>query len=642
LALAQTLKLGQKAQPVRRVWIPKPQSTELRPLGIPVMANRAGQALVTAALEPEWEARFEPNSYGFRPGRSCQDAIDAIFASIAGQAKYVLDADIAQCFDRLSHSAILTAVHTSPSIRRQLKAWLKAGVIENGELFPTPVGTIQGGNISPLLINIALHGLETLIGTRFRRNGCTGFNPPRVILYADDIVILHRDEQIVRQCQELVSVWLKERGLELKPSKTRITHTLLVPEGTPGFAFLGFAIRHYPVGKTRSAKDTRGRLLGYKTRIVPSPEAIQHHVQQLRTIIKSHRHASQEALIRLLNPVIVGWARYYARVGSAGIFQSLDNRLYGMLRAWATYRHPNKGKRWIAHRYWCFTTGHGWIFQPPRGAPRLYRHGQTAIRRHVKVHGVRSPYDGDWVYWSTRLGQHPGVSPRVARLLKRQQGKCAECGLFFAEGDRMEVDHIIPQGSGGTDRRDNLQLLHRHCHDRKTASDPHRPGTCDKRHGTEEPCEGLTLMHGFGAEPGWWHPGLGSDKEGHTIDFLLTPNRDRDAAEAFLHKAIRTQGLPEKITIDQSGANTKAIEHYNRDHHTAIIIRHSKYLNNLIEQDHRAVKRLVRPILGFKSIWAARCTIAGIEVMHAIRKGPLVTAGEEYQTPADQFYSLAA
>jgi RNA-directed DNA polymerase len=178
LAVAQPLKLGQKAQPVRRVWIPKPQSTELRPLGIPVMANRAGQALVTAALEPEWEARFEPNSYGFRPGRSCQDAIDAIFASIAGQAKYVLDADIAHCFDRLSHSAILTTAHTSPSLRRQLKAWLKAGVVENGELFSTPVGTIQGGNVSPLLINIALHGLETLIGTRFRRNGCTGFNPP--------------------------------------------------------------------------------------------------------------------------------------------------------------------------------------------------------------------------------------------------------------------------------------------------------------------------------------------------------------------------------------------------------------------------------------------------------------------------------
>jgi len=132
------------------------------------------------------------------------------------------------------------------------------------------------------------------------------------------------------------------------------------------------------------------------------------------------------------------------------------------------------------------------------------------------------------------------------------------------------------------------------------------------------------------------------DKDGHTIDFLLTPDRERDAAEAFLRKAIRNQGFPEKITIDQSGANTRAIEHYNRDHHTAILIRHSKYLNNLIEQDHRAVKRRVRPMLGFKSLWAARCTIAGIEVMHAIRKGQLATPGNGSQTPAEQFYALAA
>ena len=132
------------------------------------------------------------------------------------------------------------------------------------------------------------------------------------------------------------------------------------------------------------------------------------------------------------------------------------------------------------------------------------------------------------------------------------------------------------------------------------------------------------------------------DKAGHTIDFLLTPQRDRDAAEAFLHKAIRTQGLPEKITIDQSGANTRAIEHYNRDHQTAILIRQCKYLNNLIEQDHRAVKRQVRPMLGFKSFWAARCTIAGIEVMHAIRKGQLETTETGARTPAEQFYALAA
>jgi transposase-like protein len=132
------------------------------------------------------------------------------------------------------------------------------------------------------------------------------------------------------------------------------------------------------------------------------------------------------------------------------------------------------------------------------------------------------------------------------------------------------------------------------------------------------------------------------DKEGHTIDFLLTPTRDRDAAEAFLRKAIRTQGLPEKITIDQSGSNTAAITHYNKIHQTTIVIRHSKYLNNLVEQDHRAVKRVVRPMLGFKSFWAARCTIAGIEVMHAIRKRQLLTSENAPHTPAEQFYALAA
>ena len=132
------------------------------------------------------------------------------------------------------------------------------------------------------------------------------------------------------------------------------------------------------------------------------------------------------------------------------------------------------------------------------------------------------------------------------------------------------------------------------------------------------------------------------DKEGHTIDFLLTPTRDRDAAEAFLRKAIRTQGLPEKITIDQSGSNTAAITQYNRTYKTAIIIRHFKYLNYVVEQDHRAVKRVVRPMLGFKSFWAACCTIAGIEVMHALRKGQLATTESMPQTPAEQFYALAA
>lgn len=132
------------------------------------------------------------------------------------------------------------------------------------------------------------------------------------------------------------------------------------------------------------------------------------------------------------------------------------------------------------------------------------------------------------------------------------------------------------------------------------------------------------------------------DKDGQTVDFLLTPRRDRAAAEAFLHKALRAHGVPEKITSEQSGSNTAAMKRYNRRQKTTITVRHSKYLNNIVEQDHRAIKRITHPMLGFKSFWAACCTIAGIEVMHAIHKGQVAATGERGRTPAEQFYSLAA
>jgi RNA-directed DNA polymerase len=180
LQMAQTLKLTSKAQPTRRVWIPKPGKAEKRPLGIPTLRSRAEQALAKLALEPEWEAQFEPNSYGFRPGRSCHDAIDAIFKAICHKPKYVLDADIAQCFDRINHEALLDKLQTSPTLRRAIRAWLKAGVMEKDELFPTTAGTPQGGVISPLLANIALHGLEMAITQEYPQ--------AKVIRYADDLV----------------------------------------------------------------------------------------------------------------------------------------------------------------------------------------------------------------------------------------------------------------------------------------------------------------------------------------------------------------------------------------------------------------------------------------------------------------------
>jgi RNA-directed DNA polymerase len=303
LELASKLSLNPKVKPTRRVWIPKPGSEEKRPLGIPTMYDRALQALVKQTIEPEWEARFEPNSYGFRPGRSGHDAIEAIFTVIAQKSRYVLDADISKCFDCINHEALLNKLNTFPTIRRQIRAWLKAGVINRGIFADTSEGTPQGGVISPLLANIALHGMEN----RIKQVSKNAF----LIRYADDFVILHENLSVVERCQEIIAEWLKSMGLELKPSKTRLAHTLNEHEGQkPGFDFLGFNVRQYPVGKYQSGKNN-GTLLGFKTLIKPSKKKIKLYADSLRSVIKTHKAAPQEALISRLNPIIRGWANYY-------------------------------------------------------------------------------------------------------------------------------------------------------------------------------------------------------------------------------------------------------------------------------------------------------------------------------------------
>ena len=470
LKLTEDLNLNTKAAPLRRVWIPKPGKDERRPLGIPTMTDRAKQTLVKFAPEPEWEAKFEPNSYGFRPGRSCWDAIGAIYVGVNRKSKWILDADIAQCFDRIKHEALLKKINTSPKFRRQIKSWLKAGVLEGDKLFPTKEGTPQGGAISPLLANIALHGLETIIKEAFPRSRKLQ-NPPLVIRYADDFVCLHENREIVEECQQIISIWLTEIGLELKPSKTKIAHTLNKSEHEAGFNFLGFNIRQYPAGKTKTGNGTDRKPLGFKTNIKPSKESIKRHSGKLRQTIEEMKDANQERLILALNPMIRGWARYYSTVCSKATFTRLSETVWQKLRAWANHRHSNKGKKWVVSKYWRIGDGEGWVFAPRNRKLRLWKHAETSIVRHIKVQSKRSPFDGDWIYWSSRLGQFPDISLRVTKLLKRQKGKCNWCGLYFRNGDVLEVDHKIPKALKGKDAYYNLQVIHKHCHDIKTAED---------------------------------------------------------------------------------------------------------------------------------------------------------------------------
>ncbi len=485
LALVDKLTLGTKVVPTRRVWIPKKGTDEKRPLGIPTMYDRALQGLVKMALEPEWEAKFEPNSYGFRPGRSCHDAIGAIFNAIRYKSKYVLDADIAKCFDKIDHKRLLEKLNTYPTLRKQIRAWLKAGVMDGKELFPTSKGTPQGGVISPLLANIALHGMEYRIkelanefDMRDKRGHLIGISSRRksvsLIRYADDFVIIHEDLTIVQRCREIISEWLKSMGLELKPSKTRLVHTLHeFEDNKAGFDFLGFNIRQFKAGKYTSGINTHGETLGFSTIITPSKESQKAHYTKIKELINKHKAQSQAILIKNLNPIIRGWCNYFSIGCPAKVFYRMDYLIYWKLRRWAKRKHPNKGGYWISNRYWQKLGERNWVFatRSENNPFTLLEHGSIKAKTHAKVKDDASPYDGNLIYWSSRMGKHPEMPKRTASLLKMQKGKCAHCGLFFKDGDIIELDHIIPKSQGGKDEYKNWQLLHRHCHDVKSKGD---------------------------------------------------------------------------------------------------------------------------------------------------------------------------
>ena len=458
---------------VRRVYIPKASNrAKLRPLGIPVILDRCHQNRVKNALEPEREARFEPRSYGFRPGRGCHDAIAAICNTCPGpraQRVWALDADLAAAFDRIDHDHLLSMIGSFPA-RDMIRGWLKAGVFEAGKGFaPTVEGTPQGGVISPCLLNVALHGLEEAAGVRYvtsgTRAGGTRPGSPVAIRYADDMIVpCHSQEQAGRVKAQLAK-WLAPRGLAFNEDKTKIVHL------GEGFDFLGFSIRRY-----------HRKLL-----IKPSKAAIRRLREKLAAETRRLRGSNALAVITALNPIIRGWAAYYRTVVSSEVFSSLGNYVWKLTHKRATWRHKNKPGRWIAGRYFGkftkFRNDH-WVFGDRDSGGYLVKFSWTGIERHVPVTGAASPDDPALASYRAERREKvkPPLDRYTLRLLARQDGHCPLCGDHLLTADQppqspaqweqwwlqvtrkaIAASYLVHHGRPGSAQDDQTRLVHASC-----------------------------------------------------------------------------------------------------------------------------------------------------------------------------------
>ena len=472
--------------PVLRVYIPKNgKKGGKRPLGIPVIADRVQQARVRNALEPEWEARFEPKSYGFRPGRGCHDAIAAIYVTLNGHGgdcrrPWVADCDLSQAFDKINHSWLLEQLGSFPA-RDQIRGWLKAGVVDKGRYAPTEEGTPQGGVISPLLLNIALHGMEEAASVRYLKNGKTAPGAPVLVRYADDFVAMCHSREQAAQVLAQLRAWLAPKGLTINEDKTQIVSV------SDGFNFLGYNIRRY---------TTRH---GSKLLIKPSKDAITKITRRLTTEVRSLRGANALAVIGRLNPVVRGQAAYYRPGVSAETFSKLDHHLWERLYWWARRAHPRKSKHWVVARH--FGKYHPdrqdkWVFGDAASGAYLHKFSWTPITRHALVQGTASPDDPALTqYWADRRRKRtpPPLGGATMRMLRRQHGRCPACGDLLLHADH-EPDsasqweqwfrairtaitrHVIvsgPDGHAGNQPR----LLHAYCTARQPAGPAPSPAS---------------------------------------------------------------------------------------------------------------------------------------------------------------------
>ncbi len=364
-----------RAKPLKRVYIAKKAKNKKRPLGIPIMYDRAMQTLYALALEPVAETTGDNISFGFRRGRSAKDACEQIFCVLARKCSpaWILEGDIKGCFDNINHSWLQENI---PMDKKIMNQFLKSGFIYEGKLFPTNTGSPQGGAISSLYANMTLDGLEKMIQDKYHRNSKGNIEnhyraktKVNLIRYADDFIITANTKEVAEELKVIVSRFLESRGLMLSEEKTKITHI------DKGFDFLGWTFRKF--------KD--------KLIVKPSKDSIKSLISKCSTIIlKEGKANTQSDLIRRLNQVIRGWTNYHKHVVASQAFSYVNNTLYHLLHYWAKHRHPNKNKWWRLNRYWHEKNGKRWLFMTDDYC--LINMRRIKIVRHPKLQISKTPF----------------------------------------------------------------------------------------------------------------------------------------------------------------------------------------------------------------------------------------------------------